>query len=157
MDDQHDFSVQSAARAADRDALGTWVADFLASPGSDNAPLAAALAASPATYMGPVRIPLDRVTPMAGPDGEDVVVPVAEAVWEADVEAMEDSVEHGWHPPPLLVSFRDGRYFVEDGNHRFETLRRGGATHAWAILIFPDAAARDRYVEGDRDLTAGSP
>ncbi len=147
MTRDEEFSLASARRSADEGRLAEWVVDFLASPGSDNAPLAAALAFSGATYLGPIRFELDRITPMAGPEDDDVVVPVAEQVWESDVEAMEHSLERGWHPPPLLVSHHDGKYFLEDGNHRFETLRRTGATHAWAILLFSSEEDRDRYVQ----------
>ena len=146
MTGDEEFSLASARRAADEDRLAEWVLDFLTSPGSDNAPLAAALAFSGAAFLGPVRFELDRLTPMAGPDEDRVVVPVAEEVWESDVEAMEHSLEEGWHPPPLLVSHRDGRYFLEDGNHRYETLRRNGTTHAWAILVFADEAEREVFM-----------
>jgi hypothetical protein len=77
-----------------------------------------------------------------------VVVPVAKEDWESDVEGMEDSIEQGWHPPPLLVSHHDGEFFLEDGNDRCETLRRTGATHAWTILLFADEAERDRFRNG---------
>jgi hypothetical protein len=143
-----EFSLASAQRAADEGTLSQWVVDFLASPGSDNAELAAALALSGAIYLGPVVVELDRLTPMAGPDEEQVLVPVPEEVWESDVEAMEHSFEEGWRPPPLLVSHHDGKYYLEDGNHRYEALRRNGASSAWAILLFADEAERDGYLEG---------
>ena len=155
-----EFSLASARLAADQGRLDEWVVDFLASPGSDNERLAASLAFSGATYLGPIRFELSRLTPMAGPDEGDVVVPVAREDWESDVERMEHSIEEGWHPPPLLVSHRDGRYYLEDGNHRFETLRRSGAAYAWTILMFRDEAERDRYVEGHRERMgrpAGTP
>jgi len=140
------FSLASARRAADEGRLAEWVLDFLTSPGSDNAQLAAALAFNRAAFLGPIRFELDRLTPMAGPDEDRVVVPVAEEDWESDVEAMEHSIEHGWHPPPLLVSHHNGKYFLEDGNHRYETLRRSGRTHAWAILVFADEAERELFL-----------
>jgi hypothetical protein len=49
---------------------------------------------------------------------------------------MSDRVEDEWEPPPLLVSRREGKYLLEDGNHRYETLRRSGATHAWVFSLF---------------------
>ena len=147
MTDDQKFSLASAQHAADEGRLAEWVVDFLASPGSSNSALAAAFAMSGATYVGPIRFALDRLTPMAGPVGDEVVVPVAEGVWESDVEAMEHSVEHGWHPPPLLVSHHDGKYFLEDGNHRYDTLRRMGATHAWIVLQFAGEVERDRYLK----------
>lgn len=146
MTDNEEFSLASARSAADEGRLAEWVLDFLTSPGSDNAPLAAALAFSGAAFLGPIRFQLDRLTPMAGPDEERVVVPVAEEDWESDIEAMEHSIEQGWHPPPLLVSHRDGKFFLEDGNHRYETLRRAGTTHAWTILLFADEAERELFL-----------
>jgi hypothetical protein len=151
MTDDGKFSLATAREAANEGRLAAWVVDFLASPGSSNSALAAAFALSGATYLGPIRFALDRLTPMAGPVGDKVVVPVTEKVWESDVEAMEQSMEQGWHPPPLLVSCHDGRYFLEDGNHRYESLRRTGATHAWVILMFAGEAQRDRYVKEHGD------
>lgn len=148
---EEEVSVSSAQRAADEGRLAQWVVDFLSSPGSSNAELAAALALKDTVYLGPIRFPLDRLTPMAGPDGDEVVVPVAKEEWESDVEGMEDSIEEGWHPPPLLVSHHDGQFFLEDGNHRCETLRRTGATSAWTILLFGDEMERDRFLEEHRE------
>ena len=146
MTDDERFSLSSAQGAADEGRLAEWVGAFLASPGSGNAELAAALAMRGTTYLGPVRFALDRLTPMAGPDGDDVIVPVAKEDWESDVESMEQSLEEGWHPPPLLVSHHDGEYFLEDGNHRCETMRRAGTTDAWTILLFADEVERDRFL-----------
>ena len=146
MTDDERFSLSSAQGAADEGRLAEWVGAFLASPGSGNAELAAALAMRGTTYLGPVRFALDRLTPMAGPDGDDVIVPVAKEDWESDVDDMSDSIEQGWHPPPLLVSHHEGKYFLEDGNHRCETLRRAGKTHAWTILLFADTVERDLFL-----------
>jgi hypothetical protein len=156
VNDHQKFSLASAQRAADEDHLSEWVVDFLASPGSCNPELAAAFAMRGATYLGPIFIALDRLTPMAGPYGDEVVVPVAKEDWESDVEAMEHSIEQGWHPPPLLVSHKDGEYFLEDGNHRCETLRRTGTTHTWIILLFADTVERDRFVMEHGDLMTQS-
>lgn len=153
---EEEFSVTSAKRAADEGRLSQWVVDFLSSPGSSNAELAADLALKGTVYLGPIRFPLDRLTPMAGPDEDEVVVPVAEEEWESDVEDMEDSIEEGWHPPPLLVSHHDGQFFLEDGNHRCETLRRTGATSAWTILLFDDEMERDRFLDEHGDTVTRS-
>jgi hypothetical protein len=150
--DDDKVSIASAQRAADEGRLAAWVVDFLSGPGSSNPELAAALAMRGTVYLGPVRMALDRLTPMAGPEGDEVVVPVATEVWESEVESMEHSIEEGWHPPPLLVSHHEGRYFVEDGNHRCETLRRTGARSAWTILLFPDEVERDRFLRDHGDM-----
>jgi len=154
--DDEKFSLASARHAADEGRLAEWVVDFLASPGSSNSALAAAFALSGASYAGPIRFALERLTPMAGPVGDDVVVPEPESYWEAEVEAMERSIEQGWHPPPLLVSHHDGKYCLEDGNHRYETLRRMGATDAWIVLIFAGEVERDRFLNEYRSSPTGA-
>ena len=131
------FSLESARRAGERGRLAEWVLDFLASEGSDNEVLAGALAFEGAEFQGPVRLGVDDLTPMAGPDDQQVVVAIDEDDWEDDVDSMSDSLAEGWQPPPVLVSVREGAYRIEDGNHRHEVLRRSGATHVWAIVMSP--------------------
>jgi hypothetical protein len=140
-----DYSLAAAQRAAERGELATWVTDFLASPGSDNEVLAGALAFEDATYLGPIQLDLDELTPLAGPDEAHVLVPVDEREWEATVGAMIDRLGRGWEPPPLLVSHHDGRLLIEDGNHRHEALRRSGATAVWAIVVFSNAEERRAF------------
>ena len=152
-DHDHDgdrFDLASAMRAGAEDRLGFWVGELLASPGSDNAELAVAFGSREGWWFGPVRFELDRLTPMAGPDEDEVVVPIDEDEWEGDVGAMVEALEDGWEPPPLLVSHRDGEFHLEDGNHRHETLQRAGETHGWAIVWF---ASEDERTEFAASLT----
>ncbi len=147
MTDREDFSVEAARQAAERDDLGPWVARFLASPGSDNAELGHALTHPPRTWIGPVRLPLDQLHRLAGPADQPVLVPVDEDEWRDDVDDMEDKVEDGWEPPPMIVTYRDDQLHLEDGNHRAEGLRRAGEREAWAVVSFDSPAERDRFLE----------
>ena len=63
------FSVDAAREAADRDALAAWVAEFLASPGSDNAPLAEKLAEQFRSLDRASGGPAAPVEPLGGPGG----------------------------------------------------------------------------------------
>ena len=56
------------------DRVAEWVGELLASPGSDNAILAAALAQREHWWWGPVRVPVDDLVRLAGPE-DDVLVP----------------------------------------------------------------------------------
>jgi ParB-like nuclease domain len=146
MGDGQEWTVDSARDAAGRDELGDWVARFLGSPGSDNAELGQQLSQRPSYWIGPVRVPLDRLNRLAGPPGEPVLVPLDDDDWGDDVEEMEEKVEEeGWEPPPVIVTHRDGQLLLEDGNHRVESLRRAGKRETWAVINFPDAEARDRF------------
>lgn len=158
MTGHRQFSLASAFAAAEDDRLALWVGDFLASRGSDNATLAAGLAQERTWWLGPLRIPLSELTQLAGPVDEDVLCTVEPEEWEDDVGAMEESIEQGWEPPPLLVEHRDGELLLQDGNHRYEALDRAGETHTWVLIWFTDEAERDRFVveHPDADL-AGIP
>lgn len=139
------FDLASARVAAARDETARWVGDFLASAGSDNALLAAALAQRRHWWVGPIQVPLDDLVRLAGPE-RDALVTVPADRWENDVEEMEESLDEGWEPPPLLAEYRDGELLLQDGNHRFEALERANATNAWVLVFFEDPAERDAFL-----------
>lgn len=146
MSDEHEFSVATARDAAERDELEAWVVRFLASPGSDNEPLAHGLTDPPRWWLGPVQVPVDQLHRLAGPPEDPVLVPVDDDYWRDDVDDLAERIEDdSWEPPPVIVTYRDGRLELEDGNHRVEGLRRAGRDRAWAVIAFADAAERDRF------------
>jgi hypothetical protein len=146
MTDDEEFTVEAARRAAQRDELGPWVARFLASPGSDNAALAQKLSDPPRTWIGPVRLPLDQLHRLAGAADQPALVTVEEDEWRDDVDDLEEKVEEGWDPPPMIVTYRNDQLALEDGNHRAEGLRRAGEREAWAVVSFESPAERDRFL-----------
>jgi hypothetical protein len=143
-------TTEAARAAAARDELGEWVADFLASPGSDNPELAALLADPPRWWLGPVRLPLDQLGRLAGPPGAPVLEEVEEHEWRDDVDDLAGRIEDGLEPPPVVVTHDDGQLVVEDGNHRIEALRRAGVEEAWAVVAFATPDARDHFIQRAR-------
>ena len=138
-----EFSLEGAREAAERDDLDAWVARFLASPGSDNAPLAAELSQRNLWWLGPVLVPLDIMHRLAGPSDAPVLCPVDDDYWGDSVDDMHRRIEEGWEPPPVIVSCHDSHLVLEDGNHRMESLRRSGTQHAWTIIGFEAPPAPD--------------
>jgi hypothetical protein len=140
------FTLAGASAAADGgdEEVARWVGDFLASRGSDNAVLAAALAQAPHWWFGPVQLPLADLERLAGPE-DDALCDVDPEEWHDDVDAMQESMGEGWEPPPLLAEWQDGRLLLQDGNHRREALVRAGESHAWTLVYFPSLEARDRF------------
>jgi hypothetical protein len=146
MTDRHEYSLDTARAAADRDELGAWVDGFLRSPGSDNPALADQLAQRHFCWLGPVEVQLDRLRRLAGPPGAPVLCPVDDDYWGDNVDDMEERVEEGWEPPPVIVTSHDDELTVEDGNHRIESLRRSGARETWAVIGFEDPGDRDKFL-----------
>ena len=145
-DERRRFSLAGASAAADRgdEEIARWVGDFLASRGSDNAVLAAALAQEPHWWFGPVELPVEDLVRLAGPE-DDALCEIDPDEWDDDVSAMEEQVEEGGDPPPLLAEWQDGRLVLQDGNHRYEALVRSGEPCAWTIVYFPGLDERDAF------------
>ena len=148
MSDDHRYSLDSARAAAERDELGSWVAEFLASPGSDNPHLAELLTEPRRWWLGPLEVPLDQLQRLAGPPGDPVLCPLDDDDWRDDVDDLGEKVRDGWEPPPVIVTWRDGNLVLEDGNHRVEGVRRSGERHIWAVVGFDDADERERFATG---------
>jgi hypothetical protein len=145
MDDVQDHSVTTARQAAERDELDDWVADFLASPGSDNPELGEQLTSRRRWWAGPVRLPLDQLNRLAGPPGAPVMREVDEDDWRDDVDELAAEIADGFEPPPVIVTHQGGQLVLEDGNHRVEALRRAGRTAAWGVVAFDDPDERDAF------------
>ncbi len=147
MSHDHDFSVDGARAAADASQLGSWVAAFLASPGSDNAVLGRQLASDYAFWLGPVELPLDRLNRLAGPPDQPTLGPLDEDDLET-VDDMEEAIEDGWTPAPFVVTWQGDHLLLEDGNHRAETLRRNGTDEYWCVVGFDNEQAHDQFDTG---------
>jgi hypothetical protein len=152
MSGSEEFSADTARVAAERDDLGDWVADFLRSPGSDNAALAEQLSERLRCWLGPLRVPLDQLNRLAGPPGAPVVQEVDDDEWRDDVDDLSRRIREGLEPVPVIVSRSDDQLVLEDGNHRVEAIRRAGADEAWAVIGFTDPAERDRFVAELEDM-----
>ena len=151
MSDDHEYSVEAAREAAERGELGEWVAGFLASPGSDNAPLAARLSDRPRWWLGPVQVPLDQLNRLAGPPDDPVLCPWTRTTGATTSRTWSRRCEDGWEPPPVIVSYRDGRLVLEDGNHRVEA-RHGQRSPSPS----PNAGCRTVLIPRLRLRSAGS-
>jgi hypothetical protein len=140
-----DFNLASARAAAAANETAIWVGDFLASRGSDNEILAAALAQKQHWWVGPILVPLENLVRLAGPE-DDALVPIEEDDWEGDVGEMQESIDQGWEPPPLLAEYQDGRLLLQDGNHRYEALVRAEEAATWVLVFFDDEADYEAFL-----------
>jgi len=136
------FSIDAARSAAQNDSLADWVAEFLASDGSDNAVLGEQMRNDYSIWFGPVRIGFDRLHRLAGPPDQ----PTLERLDSEDierVESMEESIEDGWTPPPFVATWQGDHLVLEDGNHRAEGVRRSGDDGYWCVVGVNTESERD--------------
>ena len=145
MSQAQEYTVEGAHAAAEREALGPWVVEFLGSPGSDNPALGELLSDPPRSWLGPVRLPIDELHRLAGPSDQPVLCAWDEDDWRDDVDDMANGVADGWVPPPVIVSWKQGELVLEDGNHRVEAHRRAGKQEVWSVVAFPSREERDLW------------
>ena len=74
-----------------------------------------------------------------------MLCPVDDDEWGDNVDEMKENIEEGWEPPPLIVSFQDGKLVLEDGNHRVESMRRAGEETGWAVIVFESKEEREAF------------
>lgn len=145
MSQEQQYTVETARAAAERDELSAWVAEFLASPGSDNAALAEILSDPPRSWLTPIQLPIDQLHRLAGPGDQPVLFAWDEEDWRDDVDDLATRVEEGWEPPPVIVSWKRGHLVLEDGNHRVEALRRADRQDVWSVIAFASPEERDAW------------
>lgn len=139
------YSLDTAMKARDLNELTEWVAGFLASPGSDNPALAEHLSEELGWWTGPLELPLDQLNRLVGPPGDPVLCPVDDEYWEGRLDELDERTKNGWEPPPVIVSYRQDKFVLEDGNHRAESVRRAGKKQVWAIVGFENGQDAVRF------------
>jgi hypothetical protein len=102
------------------------------------------------SWIGPVQLPLDRLHRLAGPSGSPVLEVVEDDDWRDDVDDLANKIQDGQRPPPVIVTYRDDKLTVEDGNHRLEAMRRAGRTEAWAVAGFEHQAKLQEFIDQTR-------
>jgi len=147
-----EFSVHGARQAARANQIDSWVDAFLTNGGhGTNLPMARGLKQQRRWWIGPLRVPLDSLTRICGPE-PGMPYQTTPAAWEARVSAIAASSRDPEALPPLLLEYRKGLLALCDGNHRHEALRRLGQTSAWALVWCNSRqayrAARVRLLDG---------
>lgn len=133
MGETEQFTCRTAEQAATDGRLVDWMADFLASDGSDNAALGQQLSADYAVWFGPVQIGFDHLHRLAGPPEQPTIDRLGDDDLDT-VESMEASIDDDWTPPPFVVTWQGDHLLLEDGNHRVESLRRAGHDRWWCVV-----------------------
>ncbi len=148
--EQTRVTLASALKAARAGALEEWVHGFLRGEG-DNPAFSDGLRLEPRRYWGPLPLSLDRFYRCCGPEPDNAYV-VDAVLFDRHVEELRARWRSGWDMPPLILNYRAGRFVLNDGNHRYEALRRSGTDRYWAVVwTTGDADARDfaeRYAAG---------
>ncbi|MCL2531900.1 MAG: hypothetical protein FWE40_07065, partial [Oscillospiraceae bacterium] len=116
-------TTTSAIAFAQAERLEEWLHLFLCNEGG-NREFLDGLKLEPRIYAAPRLMDLNLFARCCGPE-EDLKWTIPAAPFHANVDAIAKKYKTGkWDMPPLIINELDGRYELNDGNHRFEALRK---------------------------------
>jgi hypothetical protein len=128
------FTIDQAHEYAVRGQLAAWVDGFLRGPGR-NAALADGLALRQRWWIGPLELPLCRLSRCCGPE-PTMEFHEPEARWSERIEVMRAAIVAGWEPPPVIAEHRSGLLSVRDGSHRVAALEVAARATCWVLVWF---------------------
>lgn len=128
------FTSLDARESAVQGHLEEWVHAFLNGPGN-NKPLSDGLRLAPRRWVGPMMLPLEKLTRTCGPESGKQYR-VDQAGWDTKTDSIANAVRGGTDLAPLIAEYEDKELLIRDGNHRYEGLTKAGAKAYWIIIWY---------------------
>ena len=122
----------SAIEYSKQGKLDEWIHTFLCGEGN-NISFSHGLKLENRYYIGPIKMPLDFFRRCCGPE-ENIKYHIDKIGFENRVDAIKIKLQSGWDMPPLIINYADGRFELNDGNHRYEALIRSGIKEYYVIV-----------------------
>ena len=127
------MTLQEAIKASKQGKLKEWVYEFIMNEHSKHIEFYNELQSEERYFFGPIRISLKDLKRIAGPENE-MEYTVPDDWWNNQIPLLKGLIEDGWDMPPLIIRIRDDGYYLTDGNHRLEALRRLQYEEYYAIF-----------------------
>jgi hypothetical protein len=130
------FTLTSTLQYAEAGRIEEWVHLFLNDEGN-NVPFSEGLKLEKRYYFGPLKFKLDMFARCCGPEPNNKYVVDGEG-FEKHVSELQKRIKDGWDMPPLIVNYFNGTFELNDGNHRYEALKRSGIDEYFFIVWTTD-------------------
>src|SRR4029077_13201321 len=115
---------------SDRRLVNAFLTDGAEGRGA-NRPMAVGLRRQRRWWIGPVRVRVDALTRICGPEPEMQYRTTREG-FEAKVSAI--GCRDPDDLPPIILEYQGTTLGLHDGSHRHEAMRRRGAEFIWAFV-----------------------
>ena len=144
-------TLSSALEFAEAGRLEEWIHTYLCTDGR-NEPFSKGLRLLPRYYLAPAGMPLSLFTRCCGPE-EHMKWRVDEEGFERRVSALMEAIREKADIPPLIVHYfteedgAEGRFELNDGNHRLEAFRRLGIGEYAVIIWITEKWEFERFTE----------
>ena len=132
MSVEYSATLSSARKFAEQGRIEEWVHAYLCGEGH-NKPFSDGLKLCVRYYTAPIVLALAKLSRCCGPE-ENMPYRVHPEVFERKVRGIMDAAESGADLPPLIVNYENGKFTLNDGNHRYEAYARLGRRECEVII-----------------------
>ena len=150
------FDVLSCIDAANCGRLDDWVQRYLGAGRWANPGLRDGLRLQRRYWIGPLRLPLNRLQRCCGPE-PGMEFPVPADKWQRHIAEIASGLVDPMGVPPLIIEWRAGALTVCDDNHRHAAMAAAGWDSCWVIVWCNNAddhARASRAVDADSAAAA---
>lgn len=138
-------TLQKALDYQKNNNIEEWIHLFLHDEG-DNLPFSEGLKLEKRYFIGPVLLPLSLFQRCCGPE-KDLKYVIDEKHFEYNVKKIMERFQSGWDMPPLIINYHHKIFELNDGNHRFEALKRLNVESYDVIIWTTDKRDYDDFLE----------
>lgn len=129
-------SLSNAILYGNKGKIEKWIHDFLCGKGG-NKPFSDGLKLFKRHFIGPIKVSLNNFKRCCGPE-DNMKYIIDKDRFEHIVSKMINEIKNGWDMPPLIINYSNGVFELNDGNHRYEALKRSEITEYYAIIWITD-------------------
>jgi len=138
-------TLQTAINYAHQGKIEEWVHMFLLGEGN-NIDFSIGLKLEKRCFYGPLEMPLSHFERCCGPENT-MKFTVGEKSFNRNVNNIKERFESGWSMPPLIINYVDGKFELNDGNHRFEALVRSDVTNYYVIIWTTSESDMNEFIQ----------
>jgi hypothetical protein len=139
------YTLNTAVEYSNQGRIEEWIHDYLRGEG-DNISFSDGLMLEKRYYIGPVKMPLNLFQRCCGPEA-GLKYRIDKSGFEKRVNTMCVKLNSGWDMPPLIINYVDGKFELNDGNHRYEALIRSAKTEYYIIIWITKLNDYQNFVE----------
>jgi hypothetical protein len=125
-------TLKSSVEYSQKGCIEQWVHEFLLGEGGNKA-FSDGLKLYERQYLGPLELEFKYMVRCYGPE-EDMQFRADKDSFEFRIKNMVTEAKGDWDIPPLIVSYYKGELTINDGNHRFEALKKLGKDRYHVII-----------------------
>ena len=129
---KYSATLASAKAYAEAKKIDAWIHLYLNSEG-ENIPFSDGLKLEDRYYLSPIEMPVSLFMRCTGPEPE-MKYQIDKDWFVQHVAQIEDAVKSGFDMPPLIINYADGKFELNDGNHRHKAYENLGIEKAWVII-----------------------